>query len=448
MLVNPSIFKSYDIRGIFEEDFDADFAYKLGLVFASFSKAKSIAVAYDARLSSVTLYKALVKGLIKKGVNVYSLKLAPTECLYFAVGNYKYDAGIMITASHNPKEYNGFKMILNKDNDISIVRGSDISEFFKQEMPFEENEEGKIEEIEFEEDFLSHIFSFIEPKKIKPLKVVIDIGNGAMGDIISKVSKRIPISLIPMNFEPNGNFPSRSPNPLFEGANKKIKEKIKEEKANVGFMFDGDGDRIFMLDEKGNFISADVSLLLLAKFLLEKEPGFAVSYNLICSKAVPELISKWKGIPIRTAVGFINVREGILKERGIMGGELSGHYCFRDNFYLDSGVMAYLILLSLCSEKNMPVSEIVKEFTLYAKSSEINFKAQNKEEILEKIKEKYFDGKQDYLDGVTVEYDSFWFNVRASQTEPLLRLTIEADSEELLEKKKKEVVSFISENSK
>ncbi len=445
MLVNSNIFKSYDIRGIFGEEFDDEMAYKLGKVFVSYTKSKKVAVAFDARLSSPVLYKELTRGITDSGADVLGLNMAPTECLYFVAEKEKC-AGIMITASHNPKEYNGFKMILKKEETEYIV-GKEIKEAFEKYIETEENvKKGKIKEISFKEEYIEHAFSIIDIEKIKPLKVVVDIGNGAAGEIVEMASKKTPISLIPLNFNPDGNFPERSPNPLAEGASNKIVDKIKEENADVGFMFDGDGDRVFMFTEKGEFVSADITLILIAKIILEKYPGSAISYNAICSKSVPQFIEKWGGKPRRTKVGFVNVREAIMKENGAMGGELSGHYCFKDNFYMDSGLMAYLILLQLCSQKGIPVSEIVKEIMVYSKSSEVNFKAENKEEILEKIKEKYSDGKQDFLDGITVRYDSWWFNARASQTEPLLRLTVEADSDDILKQKKEELINFIEEN--
>lgn len=243
---------------------------------------------------------------------------------------------------------------------------------------------------------------------------------------------------------PNSHlFPNHSPNPLLAGSVDQIKKEVKKEKAEFGFIFDGDADRIFLVDEKGLLVRADVTLLLLAKYFLKKNPGSTIAYNAICSKAVPEFIKKWQGIPIRTKVGFVNVRQGLLENNGVMGGELSGHYCFRDNYYLDSGMIGFLILLQIISEEHKKVSEIVQELSPYAKSSEINFEIENKEEILNKIKEKYTSGKQDYLDGITVEYDKWWFNVRLSNTEPLLRLTIEADTKELLEEKQKEITEII-----
>lgn len=443
MLVNPNIFKSYDIRGIFKEEFDEDFAYSLGRIFTNYVKSKKIAVAHDARLSSPILYSSLLKGIVDAGADVIALGMVPTECLYFASKKYNCP-GIMITASHNPKNYNGFKMI-TVNGEISYITGKEIKRLFEERLP-EKKEKGEIIEKNIKEDYLNHIFSFFSPEKIKKMKIVVDIGNGAAGEVIKMASERTPIELIPLNFNPDGNFPSRGPNPLSEGAGKLISEKIKAEKADAGFSFDGDGDRVFLFTDKGEFVSADITLILIAKALLLKYPGSAISYNAICSKAVPHFVSKWKGVPIRTKVGFVNVRDAIMKKEGSMGGEISGHYCFKDNYYMDSGTMAYIILLQLLSDKESSLSDRLKEITLYFKSSEVNFKVSDKEELLKKVEEKYSDGKQDFLDGITVSYNSWWFNVRASQTEPLLRLTIEAEEKELFERKKEELINFIEEN--
>ncbi|TSC95065.1 MAG: phosphomannomutase [Parcubacteria group bacterium Licking1014_1] len=452
MKISQTIFKSYDIRGIYPKELNADAAYEIGRGFINYTKAKRVAVGQDARISSSDLFLGLVKGITDRGAHVYSVGQVPTECLYFSVGNYDFDAGIMITASHNPKEYNGMKMLQKKDNNIEIIRGKDLLSAIEKEdlakscdasiLPSAE----QFNRINIWKDYLKHVLSFIDKKEVKNFKIIVDASNGVAGLVFSKIKKDLPVEIISLNFNPDGDFPNHSPNPLLEGSTDQLREKIRKEKADFGFIFDGDADRIFLADERGHMAGADATLLLLAKYFLKKNPGAAVAYNVICSKAVPEFIKKWGGKPIRTQVGFVNVREGLLNNNGIMGGELSGHYCFKDNFYLDSGMISFLTLLQIISQENKKVSELVQELSSYAKSSEINFEIENKEEILSKIKEKYSDGKQDYLDGVTVEYKDWWFNARASNTEPLLRLTIEADTEELLKVKQKELSDFISNN--
>jgi len=443
MKINGSIFKSYDIRGIYPEDLNEDAAFKIGQAFVEYTGAKNIVVGQDMRLSSPALFKALTNGIIVQGADVYNIGQVPTEGMYFAVGHYAYNAGVMITASHNPKKYNGFKLVGKEAGKTKVIPGKEIGEVVEKGDFSEISKQGEIKEIDIWQDYINHIFSFVDVKKIKPFKVVIDAGNGMAGKVIPIISEKLPIEVIPLNFELDGNFPAHPSNPLLEGVTDQISRKVKKKKADFGFIFDGDADRIYLIDEKGDFIKADITLLLLAEYLLEKNPGKGVAYNVICSKAIPGFIKKWKGKPIRTKVGFINVQKGMMENNGIMGGELSGHYSFKDNYYLDSGFIAFLILLQIISESGKKISEIVKELSSYAKGDEINFKVKNKEAILNKIKEKYSDGKQDYLDGVTVEYENWWFNIRASQTESLLRLTIEADTQKLLSQKEKELTALI-----
>jgi phosphomannomutase len=442
-MINESIFKSYDIRGIYPGELNERTAKKIGEAFVSKTKAKRIAVARDGRLSSEALYTELISGILSQGSDVYEIGQAPTEALYFSVGFYDdIDAGIMITASHNPKEYNGFKMVGKKGKRIDVIRGKDLLEFAQKDI--DDKEKGKIIKRDIWKDYSDYIFSKIDVSKVKPLKVVVDASNGMASKAISVIKSKIPIEIIEINFIIDGNFPGHSPNPLVDDSINQISQAIKDNGADFGCIFDGDGDRVFLIDEKGIMVPADSTLLFLAKYFLESNKGSAISYNVICSKAVPQFITKWGGVPIKTKVGFVNVREGIMGNDGIMGGELSGHYCFKDFFYFDSGIIAFLSLLKVISESDKKVSEMAKELSIYFKASEMNFEIKDKDEVLEKIKKKYADGEQDYLDGITVEYKDWWFNVRASNTEPVLRLTIEADTKEILEEKKKELISFIS----
>jgi len=443
---NQNIFKSYDVRGIFPKELDKKTAFLIGQAFVRQTGAKKIALARDSRISGKELLGAISDGIVQSGSNVYDIGQVPTECLYFAIGaGEDIDAGIMITASHNPKEYNGFKMIKKTGNSIEIIRGKDLlstAEAIEKEGKQLKTKKGQIFQKNILPDFISHISVFAEAG-VKPFSIVVDASNGVAGEVVSKIGDHLPAKVFLLNHKPDGNFPNHSPNPLEEGSTNQIKEEINNQKADFGFIFDGDADRIFLIDEKGEMVRADVVLLMLAQYFLKKYPKSAIAYNAICSKAVPEFVEKWQGMPIKTAVGFVNVREGLLKNNGSMGGEMSGHYCFKDNFYMDSGMIAFLVLLQVISESNKKVSDIATELSPYAKAVETNFKIENKDAVLGKIKEKYSDGKQDYLDGVTVEYPDWWFNVRASNTEPLLRLTIEAESPVLLDVKKKELSDFI-----
>lgn len=451
MKINTGIFKSYDIRGIYPSELNEDTAFEIGRAFARQNSVKKVVFGHDSRTSSPALFGALARGVFAEGGQIFNIGQVPTECLYFAVGTYDFDAGIMVTASHNPKEYNGAKMIKKIDKNIEMVRGKDLlAEVEKPDKSHEGHFDGPapISPLaslggDIWQDYLNHIFSFVDLSEVVPMKIVIDASSGVAGIVIEKIKDKLPVEIIPLNFEPNGNFPSHSPNPLEQGSSDKISEIIKSQKADFGIMFDGDGDRIFLVDENGELVRADAVLMLLANYFLKKNPGDAIAYNAICSKAVPEFIGKWGGKAVRTQVGFVNVREGLLKNNGIMGGELSGHYCFKDNFYMDSGIIVFLTLLQIISKDTRSVSEIIKELSPYKKSPELNFKVKNKDEVLEKIKQKYNNAPQDFLDGITVTYKDWWFNVRPSNTEPLLRLTIEADTQEVLEEKITELSDFV-----
>lgn len=438
-MINQSIFKLYDIRGIYPQELNEQTAYLVGRAFARKAKAIEVVVGSDMRLSSPQLKEAVIRGITDEGVNVRDIGLIPIDAAYASVGVFGAEAAIMVTASHNPKEYNGFKMVLKN---MQWVRGIELQQEVMQLPKLTPGIKGLVREQEIYSQYIPHVLSFMKNKKIKPLRVVVDAGNGMAGKVMPMLAEHLSITMIPLNFELDGNFPAHPSNPLMPESQKQICEAVVKEKADFGIILDGDTDRLFFVDEKGTFIPADITLLLLAKLFLEREPGVGIAYNLLCSKVVAEMVKVWGGVPLRTKVGYVNVSAGMRENNGIMGGELSAHYSFRDNAYADSGFIAFVILLELLSGYEQPLSEIVQPFYKYAKS-DANFKVENKEAVIEKIKEKYSDGKQDFLDGVTIEYKDWWFNVRPSNTEPLLRLTIEADNLGLLEEKKKELADFI-----
>jgi phosphomannomutase len=441
-MINKSIFKSYDIRGVYPAELNEEAAFYIGKAYTKQTGSKNIVIGRDARNSSLELQKAFLRGVYAEGGVITDIGQVPTECVYFALGTYDFDGGVMVTASHNPKEYNGLKMMQKTAGDIQMVRGKDLLETV-EDTGYVPGEEPEVIRKDIWQDYAKHVLSFVDLSEVVPLKVVVDASNGVAGNAILRIQDKLPIDLIALNFDPNGNFPNHGPNPLEEGSADKISQIIKEQKADFGLMFDGDADRVFLVNENGELVRADATLLLLAKYFLSKTPGSAIAYNAICSKAVLEFVKKWGGNPVRTQVGFVNVRDGLLKNNGVMGGELSGHYCFKDNFYMDSGMIAFLSLLEIISKDGRKISEIIKELTPYFKSPELNFKTKNKEVVLEKVKEEYKDGAQDFLDGITVTYKDWWFNVRPSNTEPLLRLTIEADTKEILEEKQKELTKII-----
>ncbi|MBU1039015.1 phosphomannomutase/phosphoglucomutase [Patescibacteria group bacterium] len=437
---SETIFKSYDVRGLYPSEINEAAAEAIGLAIANLVKTGRVVVGRDMRLSSPQLHEALIKGLIAGGLEVDDLEMVPIDAVYFAVGTYGYQAGVMVTASHNPADYNGFKVV---GQGVSWIRGRDLKKLVAERKPARTS--GSFNQRNIWPEYLEHVWSFIDINKLKPLKIVIDAGNGLAGKVIPLLMKNLPCRVESLFFELDGSFPNRPSNPLMPGAADEAKAKVLASQADLGIMFDGDTDRVFLIDELGNFVPADVTLLLLAKQFINRQPGAGIAYNLICSRAVPEFIAKWGGRPIRSAVGYVNVGTAMKEQQGVMGGELSAHYSFKDNFYADSGFIAALLILELLSLEDKPLSLLVKEYKPYAKSPEINLAVSNTQFVLQEFKKKYHLATIEELDGVTVSYDDWWCNMRPSNTEPLLRITIEADTEQLLVEKKKEVVDFVKE---
>jgi len=439
---NQNIFKAYDVRGVYPEELNEEAAQAVGLAVASLVGSGRAVIGRDMRLSSPQLHQALINGLCAGGLTVDDIEMVPIDAVYFGVGAHNYDVGIMVTASHNPPQYNGFKIMRRH---TQWVRGSEIKEHISAILPAN-TQPGGLNVFDIWPTYIKHVRSFINEAVLKPLKIVVDAGNGMAGKTIPLLFDKLPFNWQPLFFELDGTFPNRPSNPLAQGASQACAEAVKANKADVGIMFDGDTDRIFFLDENGQFVPADVTMLLLAKEALRKEPGAKIAYNLICSRAVPEFITRWGGQPIRTAVGYVNVSQALLNQGAVMGGELSAHYSFRRNFSADSGMIAALMVLELLSQENKPLSELVRELSPYAKSPEVNFEVENKELTLKKIKDHFNDAKIDELDGVTVEYPDWWCNVRPSNTEPLLRVTVEAKTIELMKTKQAEVLKLIKES--
>jgi len=441
--IKSTIFLEYDIRGIYPENFNKEAAYQIGRVFIDYSQAKKILVGYDMRLSSLEIFKSLSQGLIGQGADVFEAGLVPIDFIYSMVPKNNFPAGIMITASHNPKEYNGLKMILwQKKPWIEPVSGKTIGKLINQKIK-PAKKKGKIKKINLWSKYLDHIFSFVNLKKIKPFKIVVDAGNGLAGKVIPLIAKKIPCQIVPLFFKLDGNFPNHPSNPFEPGALDKLIKKVIKEKADLGVFFDGDADRIVLVDEKGEPLFGDLQILLLAKEVLEKNPGSAIIYKVDQSKSVPELIKKMGGRPIRAKVGYLFTIEAMKENNAILGGETSCHFAFRDNFYADSGFIAFLMFLEVISQTNKKLSELVKDYKIYFKIHQPSIKVSDVEKTFSLFKEKYKDGEIDELDGLTIQYQNWWFNLRPSQTEPVVRLTVEAKTKELLEKKVKELKNLI-----
>ncbi len=451
--MDNKIFKSYDIRGIYNEEFKKDdikiiaqaYLQEIAKIGKKEIKDLKIIIARDIRHSSPEITTTFIEEVIKYGVEVNDLGLMPIDAIYYLVGVDNYDGGIMITASHNPPVYGGIKMLARK---VEAIRGTRIKEVIA-DLKEISLIEGSKKEIDVWDNYVEHVLSFVNLDNIKPFKIVIDSGNAMAGLTIPRIFSKIPqIEIVELFFEPDGNFPSRDPNPLNEGAADKLIAKVKEEQADLGAIFDADSDRVFLIDEKGDFIKGDQTLILLAESILKDNPGAGIVYNLICSKSVPEIVEKLGGKAIRSEVGYANVKKHMEENDCLIGGEVSGHFSFKKNYYSDCAYAALLMILEILSLKDNKLSELVAQNTIYYRANELNITIDNIPLALDKIREKYKDNIRDEIDGLTVEFYNnkelnYWFNIRASNTEPLLRITVEAKDEETAKKYQKELLELI-----
>ncbi len=444
MTIDETIFKAYDIRGTYPDQLDEEITYKIGRALVEYLKPTKVAVGRDMRLSSPDLCEALISGIAESEAEVVDIGMVSTDCLYFAVGKYGYDAGVMITASHNPPEYNGFKMCkkdavpLSGESGLEQIRSLVVENKFTAPLKI-----GRIERVDLDDAYVKHLLTFVDPKKIKPFKIVIDAGNGMAGKIIPKLFSHLPCQVIPMFFELDGSFPNHLASPIEPQNIAPLRDRVIEEKADLGAAFDGDADRVFLVDEKAKPLGGDMVTALVAKNLLKNEKGATILYNLICSKAVPEVIKKEGGKAIRTRVGHALIKPLMKEYNAVFGGEHSGHFYFRNNWFADSGLIALLVCLELISEENRPLSALVQSIDPYFRSGEINRRVENIPLKLNEIEKHYSEGKIDHLDGLTIDFDDWWFNIRPSNTEPLLRLNIEAQSQKSLDQKKEELLRLI-----
>lgn len=444
--VNPAIFSAYDVRGVYGETLNEETAYRIGRAAAQYLNVPEIAVGRDMRVSSPQIAAALIRGLSEQGVNVIDLGQITTDGLYFAVGKFNYAAGAMVTASHNPGKYNGMKFCRAQAYPISLETGlSDIRDLAVSGDFSEPTRTGEISQRDVIDDYVQHALSFIDIKKLKPLKVVVDAGNGMAGLIMPRVFKHLPCELVPLYFELDGTFPNHPASPIEPENMIDVQKKVREVQANVGSAFDGDADRMFPVDEHGGLVDGSMVTAMVANSLLKKFPGSTVLYNLIVSKSVPELIEKLGGKGLRTRVGHSFIKADMRKADGIFGGEHSGHFYFRDNWFADSGLIALLIMLELISVEDKPLSEIIKPLDHWKRSGEINSTVKDTKAKLQALREHYGSSAQsvDALDGLTFDFGNWWFNVRPSNTEPLLRLNLEAKDSTLLAQKRDEVLAFI-----
>jgi phosphomannomutase len=449
MKLDPNIFKAYDVRGIYPDEVNEQAAKAIGEAFVTYLQAKRIAVGRDMRLSSPAIAQAFIDGATGLGTDVVDYGMIPTDVLYFAVARDGLDGGVQITASHNPKQYNGLKMVRQEAFPLSGEAGiSDIRDMVAAgRVPTLAGRRGEVTARSVIAPYVDHVMSFIDPAIIRPFNVVLDAGSGMGGLIAPKLFDRLPCKTTRLCFEVDGRFPVHEANPLIEENRRDIVERVVAEKADIGIAWDGDADRCFFIDGGGEFISGDFITALLAEAFLMRHPGATVIYDLRASHAVKDVVQKLGGTALMNRVGHAFFKQRMRETNAIFGGEVTGHYYFRDNFYADNGFIPALLILELMSKKGRTLRDLVEPLRRrYFISGEINTKLAGMDAVPAKLAEigaRYGDGHQYTLDGISVEYPDWHFNVRPSNTEPLLRLNLEATTPEVMASKREEVLALI-----
>ena len=429
------IFKAYDVRGVVPDELDASVARRIGAAFAVWTDLPAILLGRDSRISSPELAAAITEGATSVGVNVVDLGLASTDLVYFASGSLDLPA-VMLTASHNPKNYNGLKFCMpgarpvGEDSGLREIRA--IVE--RGDIPTAATK-GTVSQRDLLAPYTEHVLSFVDVAAMRPMTVAVDTANGMGGLVVPAVMARLPVTLHHLYAELDGTFPNHPADPLDPENQKDLKAAVLEHHADVGLAFDGDADRVFLVDEKAEDVSGSLLTALVARAMLRQEPGAKIVHNLICSWIVPESIRAEGGVPIRTRVGHSFIKQVMAETGAIFGGEHSGHYYFRNNYRADSGLIAAVVAMGELSSAGEPLSDVLAPFRKYFDSGEINSRVDDPKAKVEQIAAALVDGRQDRLDGLTVEYPDWWFNVRPSNTEHLLRLNVEATTAELLARK-------------
>ncbi len=446
-MLDPKVFKAYDVRGLYPTELDEVGAYAIGRAYVEQFEPRRIAVGHDMRVSSPAMAQALTDGAADAGADVLQLGLVGTEMVYFAVGDLELDGGVAVTASHNPKDYTGMKIVrrgaLPVGGESGLLdirdRALNVSGRSVSGTP------GRVETYDIWPAYVERVLSFVDTEAIKPLRVVIDAANGMAGAMLPPVLERLPIEVVRCFFEPDGTFPNHEPNPLLPENREFIVAKTLEERADFGVAFDGDADRCFFVDDTGEFVPGDFVTALLAALVLEKEPGAKIIYDLRASWAVPETVERAGGVPLVNRVGHAFIKHRMREEGAAFGGEVSGHYYFRGFSQADSGVVPFLLMLELVSKQGRKLSEILADYRgRYFLTGELNTPVPDVASKLQELEERFgSEGEVSHLDGVSVDADDWHMNVRPSNTEPLLRLNLEARTPELMERKRDEVLAAI-----
>jgi phosphomannomutase len=447
-MLDPNVFKAYDVRGIYPDEIDEQGAEAVGRAYVEQFEPRRIAIGRDMRLSSPGMQAAVIRGAAAAGAEVLDLGLVGTEMVYFAVGSLGLDGGIAVTASHNPKEYTGMKIV--RRGALPVGGESGLLDVRERALASPRPKAGgvapgRVADHDIWPAYVERVLSFVDVTAVRPLRVVIDAANGMAGTMLPPVLERLPVEVVRCYFEPDGSFPNHEPNPLLPENREFIVGKTLEERADLGVAFDGDADRCFFVDDAGEFVPGDFATALLAQAVLEKEPGAKILYDVRASRAVPEAIESAGGVALINRVGHAFIKHRMRKEDAAFGGEVSGHYYFRDFTQADSGVVPFLLMLELVSRRGRRLSEILAPLhERHFITGEINTPVSDVALKLQELKERYAaEGRVSHLDGISVDADDWHFNVRPSNTEPLLRLNLEASSRELMERKRDEVLQLI-----
>jgi phosphomannomutase len=447
-VLDPRVFKAYDVRGIHPSELDEDGAYAIGRAFVEVFEPARVAIGHDMRVTSPAMASAAIRGASEAGAEVLELGLVGTEMVYFAVGELGLDGGIAVTASHNPKQYTGMKIV--RRGALPVGGDSGLLDIRDRAMSLSDPPEGltpgHVEHYDIWDEYVERVLSFVDLEAIRPLKVVIDAANGMAGTMLPPVLERLPqVETVRCYFEPDGTFPNHEPNPLLPENREFIVRKTLDEGADFGVAFDGDADRCFFVDDDGEFVPGDFVTALFAEAILKKQPDPKIIYDVRASWAVPETILRAGGEPLVNRVGHAFIKQRMREEQAVFAGEVSGHYYFRDFSQADSGVIPFLLMLELISERNTALSEIVRPFReTYFITGELNTPVPDVGAKLKELEERFGpDGKVGHLDGLSVDAEGWHMNVRPSNTEPLLRLNLEARSRELMERKRDEVLEVI-----
>lgn len=447
--IEPKIFKAYDVRGIYPSEINEEIIYNIAQAYAKFLNfPKTIVLGRDVRLSSPSLWQSAAKGLTDAGVNVVDIGCGSTDMFYFAVANYEYDGGLMISASHNAKEYNGVKMVREKAIPISGDTGiMEIRDFVLSGFSYEADKKGVIEKRDIIEEYVQKVISFVDINKIKKFKIVANGNFGMAGKVAERISEIIPMDLVKLNFEPDGNFPKGKPDPLISENRKEMEIKVVEEKADFGVTWDADADRCFFVDERGRFIEGSYISALLAKIILNRNLGKIVSDPRV-RKPIRTIVNENKGELIFSKSGHSFIKEKMREVDAVYAGENSGHYFFKDYFYCDNGMIPFLLMIEYLSENSEESVSKINDYFIekFPVSGEINIPVEEDvSEIISRLKEKYKDGEEDNIDGLSLGFSNWRFNIRSSNTEPVIRINVEADAKNILENKKQELFETINQ---